>query len=61
MSFFHIFVADVDGSLEAILSCLDSYKSDLCEMKIISSGVGDVTENDVELMKSCEGKLSPHL
>ncbi|XP_067932063.1 translation initiation factor IF-2, mitochondrial-like isoform X2 [Watersipora subatra] len=47
--------ADVDGSLEAILSCLETYSSDLCEMEILSSGVGEVGQNDVELAEAFDG------
>lgn len=48
--------ADVDGSLEAIESCLATYDCDLVTMETMASGVGVVTENDVELAKDFNGK-----
>ena len=45
--------ADVDGSLEAILSCLDAYDDGTrdvpVKLDLIDFGVGDVTEGDVLL------------
>ncbi|XP_064623673.1 translation initiation factor IF-2, mitochondrial-like [Lineus longissimus] len=46
---------DVDGSVEAILDTLDSYQSSKCRLDIISYGVGNVTENDIDLAASFNG------
>ena len=41
--------ADVRGSVEAILDSLDKMKSEKIRLKILHSGVGEITENDVLL------------
>lgn len=41
--------ADVQGSLEAVATALQKIKSDKAELQIIHSGVGEVSESDVEL------------
>ncbi|XP_024914642.1 translation initiation factor IF-2, mitochondrial [Cynoglossus semilaevis] len=47
---------DVDGSLEAILNILDSYDAqDECEVKIIHCGIGDISENDVNMAVTFSG------
>jgi len=51
----YVYLADVDGSLEAITSCLETYDCDLCTLETVSSGVGVVTENDVELARDFNG------
>ncbi len=45
--------ADVDGSLEAILNCLETYDSvgEEVALDLVSFGVGEVTDNDVLLAK----------
>jgi len=45
---------DVHGSLEAIRSSLETLRNDEVKVEIISSGVGGITENDVELASSSE-------
>lgn len=47
---------DVDGSVEALLDALDTYQSDQCRLHIIHYGVGPISEHDVELAKSFNGK-----
>lgn len=47
--------ADVDGSLEAIMNCLDLYTSDDVVLDILDFGVGEVTENDIVLAKQFNG------
>lgn len=49
-----ILKTDVHGSLEAIKSSLISLRNDEVKVDIISSGVGGITENDVELAGSSE-------
>lgn len=52
-----VFVADVDGSLDAILEVVGTYNShDICELNIIHSGVGPITLSDVEAAETFQGK-----
>ncbi len=46
---------DVEGSLEAILDSLATYYSPLCRLDVVHSGVGSVTESDVEKAIPFEG------
>ncbi len=45
---------DVHGSLEAIRSTLATLRNEEVKVEIISSGVGGITENDVELVNNSE-------
>lgn len=45
---------DVHGSLEALRSSLSELRNDEVKINIISSGVGGITENDVELVANSE-------
>ncbi|MEE8587704.1 MAG: translation initiation factor IF-2, partial [Sulfurimonadaceae bacterium] len=45
---------DVHGSLEAIKSSLTELRNEEVKVEVISSGVGGVTENDVELVNNSE-------
>ncbi|QOY55430.1 translation initiation factor IF-2 [Candidatus Sulfurimonas marisnigri] len=45
---------DVHGSLEAIKSSLNELRNDEVKVNVISSGVGGITENDVELVNNSE-------
>ena len=45
---------DVHGSLEAIRSSLNELRNDEVKVNVISSGVGGITENDVELVNNSE-------
>ncbi len=45
---------DVHGSLEAIKSSLSELRNDEVKINIISSGVGGITESDVELVANSE-------
>ena len=49
-----IIKADVQGSLEAIEHSLNGIKSDKVDIKIISSDVGNITENDVMLASASD-------
>jgi len=46
---------DVDGSVEAILSCLETYQEDDVKLEIIDFGVGQVTESDITMAESFNG------
>lgn len=48
---------DVRGSLEALLSALDELSTDEVKVRVISSGVGAITESDVILAESSEAVL----
>ena len=43
---------DVDGSIDAILSVLDSYQEEEVKLDIVNFGVGQVSENDVNMAES---------
>ncbi|MFA6197128.1 MAG: translation initiation factor IF-2 [Sulfurimonas sp.] len=45
---------DVHGSLEAIRSALNELRNEEVKVNVISSGVGGITENDVELVSNSE-------
>uniref|UniRef100_A0A7N6FAR4 Tr-type G domain-containing protein n=1 Tax=Anabas testudineus TaxID=64144 RepID=A0A7N6FAR4_ANATE len=50
---------DVDGSVEAILNILDSYDAQQqCELKVVHFGIGDVSENDVNMADTFAGEAS---
>ena len=49
-----ILKADAGGSLEAIKSSLEAIKNDEVKVKIISSGVGGITEADVAMASASE-------
>jgi translation initiation factor IF-2 len=45
---------DVHGTLEAITRSLNELRNDEVKVQVISSGVGGITENDVELVNNSE-------
>lgn len=51
-----ICAGDVDGSVEAILNILDSYDcEDECKLDIVYFGMGDISENDINLAEAFNG------
>ncbi|XP_061843880.1 translation initiation factor IF-2, mitochondrial isoform X2 [Nerophis lumbriciformis] len=53
-----IIKADVDGSLEAILSVVDTYDAqDQCGLAVVHSGIGDVSENDLNMAVTFGGSV----
>ncbi|XP_061737137.1 translation initiation factor IF-2, mitochondrial-like isoform X2 [Nerophis ophidion] len=53
-----IIKADVDGSLEAILSIVDTYDAqDQCGLAVVHSGIGDVSENDLNMAVTFGGSV----
>lgn len=52
-------LGDVDGSVEAIVDIMNTYDaSHECELQLVHFGVGDVSENDVNLAETFHGKNS---
>lgn len=49
--------ADVQGSLEAILEALNKLESEDVKLKIVESGVGEVSESDVNLARSTDSTV----
>ena len=47
--------ADVQGSAEAIVTALHNLSNDEIKVRVLSSGVGAITESDVTLASACEG------
>ncbi|CAB1412807.1 unnamed protein product [Pleuronectes platessa] len=53
-----IIKGDVDGSVEAILNILDSYDAQQqCELEVVHFGIGDVSENDVNMAETFAGSI----
>ncbi|KAM9491125.1 translation initiation factor IF-2, mitochondrial [Salvelinus alpinus] len=49
---------DVDGSVEAILNILESYDAhSQCQMEVVHFGIGDVSENDLNLAETFSGTI----
>jgi translation initiation factor IF-2 len=58
VSFLNIVLkTDVRGSLEALLAALNELSTDEVKVKVISSGVGPISESDVTLAESSEAVL----
>ncbi len=49
--------ADVQGSLEALKTALEKITSSKAEINIISAGVGEITESDVQLAAASKGVI----
>lgn len=52
-----ILKADVQGSLEALKSSLEKLKNDEIKINIIHSGVGGITQSDIELASASENSI----
>ncbi len=52
-----IIKTDVLGSLEAIKNTLEKVSREKVGIKVLDSGIGKVGENDVDLAKTCNGKI----
>ncbi|KAM6462359.1 translation initiation factor IF-2, mitochondrial [Liasis olivaceus] len=51
-----IIKGDVDGSVEAILNILKTYDAnEECQLDVIHCGIGDISENDINLAESFKG------
>lgn len=52
----------MDGSVEAILNILDSYDAQhQCQMDVVHFGIGDISENDVNMAQMFTGDHSGSL
>jgi translation initiation factor IF-2 len=51
----YISSGDVDGSVEAVVDALKTYKSDKIKLSILHAAVGQVTEYDVKMAQSFKG------
>ena len=51
-----MFTGDVHGSIEAILDTLSTFDSKLCKLDLVSHGVGEVTEHDIQMAEAFNGK-----
>ncbi len=49
------FPADYSGSLEAVVDILNSFKSDQIQLEVTSSGVGQISENDIRMAETTKG------
>ena len=49
-----IIKADTDGSLEAIRDTMNTYKNEDVEVRIVSDGVGDISESDITTATSAK-------
>lgn len=47
-----IIKADVQGSMESLMDALSTLKNDEVAVKVVSSGVGDISESDITLAKT---------
>ncbi|XP_049640735.1 translation initiation factor IF-2, mitochondrial [Suncus etruscus] len=53
-----IIKGDVDGSVEAILDIMDTYDaSHECKLELVHFGLGDISENDVNLAETFHGVI----
>jgi len=49
--------SDVSGTVEALVACLESIKSDKVSLEIISHGVGQITKNDIEFASTADASI----
>jgi translation initiation factor IF-2 len=48
---------DVTGTTEAVVSALEGIPSQEARIKVVHSGVGNVTESDVDMAAACQGTI----
>ncbi|KAF7723290.1 hypothetical protein EC973_002136 [Apophysomyces ossiformis] len=48
---------DVSGTVEAVVDCLGGLQNKQIRVKVVQSGVGNITEGDVQLAVACEGHV----
>lgn len=58
----NLILGDVNGSLEVLLEILTTYdQEEECHMCIVDASVGNVTQSDLEIAETFNGKLVTHL
>lgn len=50
-------IGDVSGTVEAVVDCLNGLQNKQIRVKVVESGVGNITESDVQLAAACEGHV----
>ena len=50
---------DVSGSVEALVGAVKDIGNHLAGVKVVSTGVGDVSDSDVMMAKAADGKFTP--
>lgn len=50
-------IGDVSGTVEAVVDCLNGLQNKQIRVKVVESGVGNITEGDVQLAAACEGHV----
>lgn len=48
---------DVSGTVEAVVDCLAGLQNKQIKVKVVSSGVGNISEGDVQLAAACQGQV----
>lgn len=48
---------DVSGTVEAVVDCLNGLQTPEVRVKVVTSGVGNISESDVQLAAACEGHI----
>lgn len=54
-----IIKGDVSGSIEALASAVQCIGNEIVGVKIISTGVGEITETDIQLAKTSDSESHP--
>ena len=52
-----LLTADQSGTLEAVVNMLSTFQSNQIELSIMGTGVGPVSENDLRLAETFDGKF----
>ncbi|KAI8992656.1 hypothetical protein BDB01DRAFT_779197 [Pilobolus umbonatus] len=48
---------DVSGTVEAVVDCLAGLQNKQIKVKVVHSGVGNISEGDIQLAAACEGQV----
>ena len=61
LTFIYFCTGDVDGSVEAILDMIGTYRSESCALNVVHYGVGQISTTDIEFANTFRGRSSQHL